>query len=86
MKQKKNLYNENHQKIKKGKSLTLCGKIVYMVENEGINSKNILGLTFTSKAAKEMRQKLELLCTQNHKLLTSLSAVHLSTFHSFCFK
>lgn len=65
-----------------GKTKTLIAKIVYLLENHEVSPYEILALTFSNKAAKEMRIRL----SEN---LPSLSenyrnAPMLSTFHSFC--
>ena len=61
-------------------------KILYMVEKENINSKNILGLTFTNKAAKEMKQKMISSLPKDNLMVQKLSYLTFATFHSFCFK
>ncbi|OVE81860.1 hypothetical protein BVY04_02300 [bacterium M21] len=61
-----------------GKTTVITFRICKMLEN-GIKPENILGVTFTNKAAKEMEERL-------HKLLPWLKRGQLtmSTFHSFC--
>jgi DNA helicase-2/ATP-dependent DNA helicase PcrA len=65
-----------------GKTKTLIAKIAYLLENQDVSPYEILALTFSNKAAKEMRSRLaEHLPAlgQNYK-----NAPMLSTFHSFC--
>ena len=57
-----------------GKTKVLTTRIAYLID-EGISSYNILAITFTNKAAKEMRERLELLVPGNN--------VFVGTFHSF---
>jgi DNA helicase II / ATP-dependent DNA helicase PcrA len=64
-----------------GKTRVIAHRICYLIENEQIDPKQILGLTFTNKAAKEMKERVSsLIGPQKAKLVT------LSTFHSFCMK
>jgi len=59
-----------------GKTRTLTYRAAYMLEH-GIEDKNILMLTFTNKAANEMKTRIRGLCGEN----TNITAC---TFHSFC--
>jgi superfamily I DNA/RNA helicase/CRISPR/Cas system-associated exonuclease Cas4 (RecB family) len=61
-----------------GKTSTLIGRVEYLIEELGIAPEHILALTFSRKAAEEMRERLEgVLATQS-----TLPTV--STFHAFC--
>lgn len=63
-----------------GKTKTLTTKIAYLIEEENVNPANILAITFTNKAAKEMKDRLYL-------LIGSLAnKLQVSTFHSFGLK
>ena len=44
-----------------GKTKTLTTKIAYLIEEKNIPPYNILAITFTNKAAKEMKDRLQLL-------------------------
>lgn len=59
-----------------GKTRVLTRRIVYLIEHDGINPFNILALTFTNKAANEMKQRI------NKLLGVENSGVWASTFHS----
>ena len=61
-----------------GKTKVITCRIAYMIE-QGIPPNWILGVTFTNKAAREMRERLD------QMVPPELSAkVTLGTFHSFC--
>ena len=75
------LYNEGPLLIiagaGSGKTRAITYKIAYLVEN-GIDPQNILAITFTNKAASEMKERVENLLGNNSK------KVFISTFHKFC--
>lgn len=56
-----------------GKTKVLTTRIAHLIDS-GINSYNILAITFTNKAAKEMRERLSLLVPDNNAFV--------GTFHS----
>ena len=60
-----------------GKTRTITYRIAHMIENIGISPYSILAVTFTNKAAKEMRERVENLVGEVAKSCT------ISTFHSF---
>ena len=60
-----------------GKTRTITYRIAHMIENIGISPYSILAVTFTNKAAKEMRERVEELVGDVAKACT------ISTFHSF---
>jgi len=62
-----------------GKTSVLSYRIAHMLQNLGVSPTAILGLTFTNKAAQEMRERVsKIVSPQVAKKVT------LSTFHSFC--
>ena len=63
-----------------GKTKTLTTKIAYLIEENYAEPYNILAITFTNKAAKEMKDRLYLLIGDMAK------NVQVSTFHSFGLK
>jgi len=61
-----------------GKTRVLATRIAYLIDNIGAVSKRILAITFTNKAANEMRKRVE------EYLKIDNCAAHISTYHSFC--
>lgn len=62
-----------------GKTSTLAYRIAHLIENEQVSPSSIVGLTFTNKAAQEMKARVgKLISKEKAKLIT------LCTFHSFC--
>ncbi|SMP14981.1 DNA helicase-2 / ATP-dependent DNA helicase PcrA [Desulfurobacterium pacificum] len=60
-----------------GKTRVITYKIAYMIEELGFEPERILAVTFTNKAANEMKERLE-------GLLKREVPVWVMTFHSFC--
>ncbi|MFV2060744.1 MAG: DNA helicase Rep [Gammaproteobacteria bacterium] len=60
-----------------GKTRVITTKIAYLIESCGYNPKNIAALTFTNKAAKEMKQRVSSLLKN-----TNTKGLRISTFHS----
>jgi ATP-dependent DNA helicase UvrD/PcrA len=63
-----------------GKTRVITFRIAHMID-EGIDPKNILGMTFTNKAAREMKERLGSLVDSD-----KADKVTIGTFHSFCGK
>ncbi len=61
-----------------GKTTVLVNRIAYLMQNNGVSPYNILAITFTNKAANEMKTRIE-------KILGGASeGMWISTFHSSC--
>lgn len=60
-----------------GKTRMLTHRIAHLVYDEGVSKYNILAITFTNKAANEMKQRLE-------TMLGDVSMMWISTFHAMC--
>ena len=67
-----------------GKTRTLTHRIAYLISKKRIPSRNILGVTFTNKAAGEMKKRIaHLLGAQS---IFSKNMPSIGTFHSICVK
>src|SRR5699024_7267021 len=61
-----------------GKTGVLTHRIAYLIEEKGVSPRNILAITFTNKAAREMKDRVrQLVGTDSDKMWVS-------TFHSMC--
>lgn len=60
-----------------GKTRLLTHRIAHLVKDKGIDSSNILAITFTNKAANEMKERLE-------KLIGGEGEMWICTFHAMC--
>lgn len=64
-----------------GKTRVLTTRMAYLIKEKNIKPENILGLTFTNKAAEEMRERVSTLVSKS-----IAEKISLCTFHSFCMK
>jgi len=65
-----------------GKTKTLTHRIAYLIANESIEPNEILAVTFTNKAAREMRERLGVLLGQNANNRGFMP--WMGTFHGIC--
>ena len=61
-----------------GKTRVLTHRIAYLIEEQGINPWNIMAITFTNKAAGEMKQRVDDIVGFGSE------SIWVSTFHSSC--
>ena len=61
-----------------GKTRALTHRVAYLIEEKGVKPWNILAITFTNKAAGEMRDRV------NSLVEYGADSVWVSTFHSLC--
>jgi DNA helicase-2/ATP-dependent DNA helicase PcrA len=63
-----------------GKTRTLVARIQYLLEEKNVSPFQILAVTFSNKAAREMRERLSV----NTQL--NIGSLQVTTFHAFCAK
>jgi len=67
-----------------GKTRVLTFKVIHLISQKITNPENILMITFTNKAASEMRERVEKFLNQS--ALNTKTKPLISTFHSLCAK
>ncbi len=71
-----------------GKTKTLTHRIAYLIDEQKVHPEHLLAVTFTNKAAGEMRERIEKLLS--HSEASEYGALvlppHIGTFHNICAK
>jgi ATP-dependent DNA helicase UvrD/PcrA len=62
-----------------GKTRVITYRIAYLISAQGVRPEEILAVTFTNKAADQMKERVAALLSENLETYP-----HISTFHSFC--
>ncbi|NCP04567.1 MAG: UvrD-helicase domain-containing protein, partial [Deltaproteobacteria bacterium] len=62
-----------------GKTRVITCRIVWLLQHVGVTAKQILAVTFTNKAAREMRERVEQMVGRK-----GCKGMVISTFHSLC--
>jgi len=68
-----------------GKTKALTHRLAYLIQEKKIHPQNILAVTFTNKAAEEMKKRIAALMTVNSQQ-SSTVLPWMGTFHSICAK
>ena len=71
-----------------GKTKTLTHRIAYLIDEKKVNPENLLAVTFTNKAAGEMRERIERLLRESEAAEYGAVVLppHIGTFHNICAK
>ena len=73
-----------------GKTKTLTHRVAYLIKNAGVRPRNILAVTFTNKAAQEMRERImrilypEADANYKYSLYGTADLPTIGTFHAIC--
>jgi DNA helicase-2/ATP-dependent DNA helicase PcrA len=65
-----------------GKTRVIAYRVAYLIETRQVPPQNILAVTFTNKAAEQMKERVGKLLSGQRELRPGVP--HISTFHSFC--
>lgn len=65
-----------------GKTRTLVHRMAYLTGRKGIPAEQLLAITFTTKAAEEMRARVASLCSAG----IDLAGLRIGTIHAFCYQ
>ena len=66
-----------------GKTLVLTHRIAYLILEKGVHPSRILAVTFTNKAASEMKERIAHILRERRSS-SATDLLHMGTFHSVC--
>ncbi|MGE3341631.1 MAG: ATP-dependent helicase [Candidatus Altimarinota bacterium] len=68
-----------------GKTMALTYRIAYLIQEKGVDPRQILAVTFTNKAAGEMKERIQQLVEHGRDAMNRVSTMPtMGTFHSIC--
>lgn len=67
-----------------GKTSVLTQRIMYLIEERNIKPNNVIAVTFTNKAANEMKLRINRLLHSSNKQYSENDRIWIGTFHSVC--
>ncbi|HFC36055.1 MAG TPA: ATP-dependent DNA helicase PcrA, partial [Candidatus Moranbacteria bacterium] len=67
-----------------GKTRTLTHRVAYLIQEEKVSPQNILAVTFTNKAANEMKERILDLLKKETSQNNSANIPLIGTFHNIC--
>lgn len=69
-----------------GKTSMMTSRIAYLIQEKGVSPYNILAVTFTNKAAQEMRERVESILNAEGMFGINTRGMWIQTFHSACLR
>ncbi len=67
-----------------GKTQVISQRIVRILEQPGIEPRNVVAFTFTEKAAAELKERVHSIVEKEHGPVTGLAEMYIGTMHGYC--
>ena len=67
-----------------GKTQVISQRIARILEQPGIEPRNIVAFTFTEKAAAELKERVHSILEKEHGVVTGLAEMYIGTMHGYC--